>query len=508
MLTAVACASLLAVPATSAAGAANDSSSAKYDKNAVLLYGGGINDQGGVYFDPAKGIAKPVRAWMDLIYDTMIRQTPDRKGIPGLAVKWTTLDPATAEFTLRKGVTFSNGEPFTAAAVKAAWDRTRTSTTPNMPSEFLAISSIDAVGDDVVRVHFNGNFAQKFIDGAARDGQYTGVPAPAGIAAGNLNEKPIGAGPYMLEGYTPGQNFKLVRNPKFYDPKTQKLAGVEFIQVAPGTPSVAALQAHTVDLIWNLAPDPIPTIESTPGLAVVSFPGTRVNDIGLCATQGVFASKDARQAMQYAIDRKSINEAALDGVANPTDLVLTKTTPGYDASLDGTYKFDPKKAKALLKKAGVAPGTTIQALVATNPPQPAIAEIVQSNLKDVGLDMQITSTTNVSGDASRQPWDMNFVLALPSTLKLIFEPGAKAVNVCDYTNPEMSQALADANDTTKTPTDQKAAWSKLQKLLLDESPVIVSTDQPALAALTEETKGLTMIESPSGPVLYTVYKTK
>src|SRR5204862_76440 len=67
--------------------------------------------------------AQTPRMWMHLIYGTMIVQTEDETGAPGLATKWTAVDPQTVELTLRDGVKFSDGTPFNADAVKTAWDR-------------------------------------------------------------------------------------------------------------------------------------------------------------------------------------------------------------------------------------------------------------------------------------------------------------------------------------------------------------------------------------------------
>ena len=236
----------------------------KVDKAAVLRFGVPIEENGGVTFDPATPAqtGNPTgRIWQDLIYDTMIHNTPDGKGAPGLATKWTTPDPSTVELTLRDGVKFSDGSPLNAAAVKAAWDRTIASPRPNVTDEIKAISSIEAVGDNTVRIKLSKPLAKQFIDSELKNANFLAVPSPANIAAGTVNTKPVGAGPYMLDSYTTGK-LVLKKNPSFYDPKQQKLAGVEFDNMTQGPPAVSALQAGTVDLIWSIPPDSIQTLES------------------------------------------------------------------------------------------------------------------------------------------------------------------------------------------------------------------------------------------------------
>src|SRR5262245_1734950 len=119
---------------TAAAGGAAVPS-ARVDKSAVLRVGVPLAEQGGVFFDPANSTPSPyARMWIDLIYDTMIHNTPDGKGEPGLATKWESTDPQTVEVTLRSGVKFADGAAFNAAAVKAAWDRLLASNVSTIPA--------------------------------------------------------------------------------------------------------------------------------------------------------------------------------------------------------------------------------------------------------------------------------------------------------------------------------------------------------------------------------------
>src|SRR4029079_11602801 len=146
-------------------------------------------------------------------------------------------DPSTIELTLRDGVKFSDGSPFTAAAVKAAWDRSINSARPNKTDEIQAITSIEAVGDNTVRIKLSKPIAKQFIDSELKNANFLAVPSPANIAAGTVNTKPVGAGPYMLDSYTTGK-LVLKKNPSFYDPKAQKLAGIAVDNKTQGTPAV------------------------------------------------------------------------------------------------------------------------------------------------------------------------------------------------------------------------------------------------------------------------------
>ena len=399
---------------------------------------------------------------------------------------------------------FSDGAAFNAAVVKAAWDKLLSSTRPNLTADVKAIQSVEVVNDNTVRIHLKTPTAQTLIEGELRSANQLAVPSPN---ATNLESKPVGAGPYEFKSYTTGK-LTLTKNPTFYDKAAQKLAGIEFIQVGFGQPSVLALQGGTVDLVWQIPPDSVATIKGQSGLQVITLPSQRVFTLHTCTSDGPFASKEARQALQYAVDRKGIDAAALNGTGPPTQTPLAPSNPNYNKKLANTYKFDPKKAKALLKKAGLKPGTPVKMLTPSISPYTTIAEIVQSQLKDVGLDVQLDQTSDFGGTAVRAKPELSVASDDPALFSYIFSGDANVLNVCGYKNEKITAALTDARDASKTPAEQKAAWDTFQKTILDESPIIYTNLQGLLAAATTKVKGLEVINSPYGPQLNTVYMTK
>jgi ABC-type transport system substrate-binding protein len=503
------CAAALVVT-TGVSGASVAAQKQKIDKNAVLRFSLALADQGGVGFDPANMRPSPANnQFADGIYDVMIHDTPDGKGSPGLATKWTATDASTAELTLRQGVKFSDGTPFNAAAVKDAWTRAiAADQTTIEPPSVRAMTSVDAVNDNTVRVHFSQPIAQSFLDADVHHSAILGVPSPAAAAAGNLNSKPVGAGPYLLDSYVQDQKVVLKKNPAYWNPKAQLLAGIEYTQAGTGAPAINALQAGAADLIWGIPADAVQTLSNAPGIELTNIPGTRVLDIGLCATKGVFANKDARQAIQYALDRDAINEGAYSGNATPWQTVMGPTSPYYDKKLNQTYSHNVKKAKQLLAKAGVAPGTKITGLANSASPQPVLAEIVQAQLKDVGLDLQYNVTTNLVEDATRAQPDVLFVALDPQLMSLAFSGDPTVLNVCGYSNPQVKADVLTLQDSTASAAAKEKAAAEFQQTVLDESPVVVTILSPVTAAHTTKVHGIETITVPYGPNLNTVYMTK
>jgi peptide/nickel transport system substrate-binding protein len=311
----------------------------------------------------------------------------------------------------------------------------------------------------------------------------------------------------MLDSYQPGK-LTLTKNPTFYDPKSQKAGGFEFDEVTFGTPSVNAIQSGTVDMVWQVPPDSVQTLRSQNNLEVFAAPSQVLFVANLCPTTGPFASKTARQALQYAFDRKSINDGALADTGEPVSTLLTPSSPYYNKSLAKTYSYNPKKAKAMLKQAGIAPGTTIRAMAPPTAPYPVFADIVKAQLEKVGLDAEFVLPNDIGGELLRQAPELSITVQQPSLFSLALGGQRTALNVCGYKNDDIVNALTTANDSTKTPAEQQAAWDTLQKLVLDESTVIPLTTQGVVAVHTDKLKGLEVVNSPWGPQLDSVYMTK
>ncbi len=506
--TAALCATALVTTSTVSGAEVRTQKQSGIDKSAVIRMGIGVGDNGGSSFDPANSRPNPYNAeWMDLVYDVLIHDTPDGKGSPGLATKWSTPDPSTAELTLRSGVKFTDGTPLTAAAAKTAWEKLLAANLFTTPNDIKAISSIETPSDTSLKIHFNAPVAETFLANSTHHSWWLGIPSPTAAATGNLNTKPVGAGPYQLKDYVQDQKITLEKNPSYWDPKSQLAAGWEFIQASAGPPAVNALTAGTVDLIWSIPPDATETLKNNPNLTVTGLPGTRVFDIGLCATSGTFASKEARQAIQYAVDRDALNSGAMADTGLPWQTVIGPTSPYYNKKLNSTYKYDVKKAKALLKQAGIPEGTTIKGLASNSVPQPQFAEIVQDQLKKVGLNLEFAVATNLVDDANRQKPDVLFVGFDPSLWGFAFNQ-TSTLNICGWSNAQVTASIATMQDGSKTEAEKKAAADSMQKILLDESPDIITVLSPLTAASAKKVQGIQTIQNPYGPQLSTVYVTK
>ena len=302
---------------------------------------------------------------------------------PLLAESWT-MDPDGKSYTfkLRKGVKFSDGEPFDSAAVKFSFERAKDEKSTNKAkgAVFNNISSISAPDPHTVILTLNnadGNFL-------FRMGENTAVILHPKSAAGTAT-KPVGTGPYVLEDWKKGNSVTLARWDGYRDAKTIKLKRVTFRFINDPAARVAALLAGDIDGVPRLdAPQAVKQLQADKRFVV---------EIGSMAGKGImtinnkrkpFDDVRVRRALMHAIDRKAFIDGVLEGLAKPIGSHFAPTDAGY-LDLTGTYPYDPEKAKALLKEAGVA--TPLNVTLTLPPPQYARkgGEVVAAMLAKVGV---------------------------------------------------------------------------------------------------------------------------
>jgi peptide/nickel transport system substrate-binding protein len=306
---------------------------------------------------------------------------------PLLAESWgATPDGKTYTFRLRRGITYSDGAPFDAAAVKFSFERAKApgSTNKARKAVFDNISSI-AVPDahTVILVLNNADAVLPF-----RLGENTAVilhPNSAATAA----TQPVGTGPYKLDSWNKGSSITLAKWPGHRDAAKVKLNKVTFRFINDASAQVAALLAGDIDGMPRFA-----ALQ-----AIKQFQGDKrfTVEVGSTAGKGILAINNkrkpfddvrVRRALSHAIDRQAFIAGAQEGLGKPIGSHFAPTDLGY-LDLTKTYPFDPERAKALLKEAGVAPGL---AVTLTLPPPPYArkgGEIIAAQLARVGINAKI-----------------------------------------------------------------------------------------------------------------------
>lgn len=470
------------------------SSDVPIDTDAILRVGTLMSGLGGPMFDMAEHNQGLSTQWLDLIYDTMIRRTPD--GLePRLATDWQVLEDGTVlEITLRDGVLFQDGTAFDAAAVANAWNRPKPAV---QRTEVRAIESVEVVEPLKVRVTFSAPVAGDFINLTMTDPTFP-VPSPAALAeyGDDYVDHPVGAGPYAFDSYEEDQTIRLRRWDGYWKDDGQPLAGVDFLNIAPGAPAVTALASGQVDLVQISSKDKA-GVEAQ-GLAVTSQPGEATLGLVLCTTEPPFDDPDVRAAMAHLVDRDAINQGAVVGEGTPTDQIFVPGSPFFSDELADRYPFDPDQARTLWEDSGAETSVTLFTFV-QSASGGSPAEILQAQLADIGVDVEILTSPDTA-DVPRLDPDGLITAIRPTGLTPYFRPEASGgyVNWCGYQSDELEAALAVVSSGMANEDEVTEAWHGVSAALLDDLAVIWLVNEPMLVAHDDHVIGIERLRPLAG----------
>ncbi|WP_186760095.1 ABC transporter substrate-binding protein [Arthrobacter alpinus] len=337
-------------------------------------------------FTTTAGSAIP-QALMDNVYQGLLRIDQEGKIQPLLADSWElSPDRMTYTFKLHPGVTFSNGEAFTAEDVKFSIDRVKSDAwKSSVKAKMNVVQEVVAVSDTEVKVVLKQPSNAWLFDMGSRIGA---MFDPKGVD--DLANTPVGTGPYTVSSWKPGESMEMSARTDYWG-HAPKIKNATLRYFADATATTNALQSGDVDVVYNMqAPELLSSFEGKPEYQVIK--GTSTGEIILSMNNRAAPFNDVRvrQAVMYAIDRKAVMDTAWNGLGTLIGGPVPPTDAYYE-DLNGVFPFNPGKAKALLKEAGVE-NLDITFSVPTRPYATAVSEIVVSQLKDVGINAKIAST--------------------------------------------------------------------------------------------------------------------
>ena len=308
------------------------------------------------------------------LYDTLLQPTADGKGVsPGLATGYEVSDDGlTFTLTLRQGTKFSDGSPITAEDVKGSLDRARNPKNGIWAFIIDSIDSVEVKAPDKVALHlkhpdptlaaglatFNtGIMPQKLFEAAPGNTDEEKAKAFA--------EHPVGSGAFMFDSWQRGTQMVLKRNPYYWqmgeDGKPLPyLDEIDFPVIPDDATRILKLQAGEVDGAELIPYARVQDLKNDSNLNMALFPSTKVTFLTMNVrpqlkdgTANPLSDPRVRQALNDAVDKKALIKIVTFDVGAPVVSYMSSATPlVYDQG--PAYPYDPEKAKALLKEAGVA----------------------------------------------------------------------------------------------------------------------------------------------------------
>lgn len=298
------------------------------------------------------------------LFDFLVRMNDaGDEVIPCLATSWETVDETTWRLYLREGVKFSNGEAFNADDVIYTLDRIFEPDSGRTTYNLKVLESWEKTGEYTVDLHTKGvvvDMMTRLYDLAIIPNEYC-----ESVGEEEFGKNPVGTGPYKLEEWRTNDYISLVYNENYWGEQPE-CTKITFRSIPEISTRLAELMAGTIDIVVDLNPDYIDTVNGYEGYRAVTALSKRVPYIGidLLNDDSPVELKDVRvrQALNYAIDRDAIIENIYKGCAEKLATIWREDYVGYTDELSGpgnAYPYDPEKAKSLLAEAGYPNGFEI-----------------------------------------------------------------------------------------------------------------------------------------------------
>ena len=333
--------------------------------------------------DPTAGAAAAIAEVVQYnVLETLTKIRSDSSIAPLLAQSWTvTPDNKTWAFKLRPGVKFQNGEPFNAASVKFSLERAAAADSTNKDKAVFAnIVNLSATDDLTVVITLKNTNPDLLF----QLGQATAVIVEPKSAASN-HTQPVGTGPFRLESWTKGSNLVLTRWDGFRDAKSVALRRVTVRFISDAAAQVAALLAGDVDLFPRVSAARSLSQFKADKRFQVLVGGSRAKTIvAINNKKKPLDDVRVRRAIAMAIDRKQVVDAVADGFGTPIGSFYVPGAPGY-VDLTAVNAYNPDKARALLKEAGVSSPLALSLKLPPTPYARQGGEVIAAMLAKVGI---------------------------------------------------------------------------------------------------------------------------
>jgi peptide/nickel transport system substrate-binding protein len=429
------------------------------------------------------------------IYEPLVWFDDSMQLYPLLAESWEQVDSTTMRFKLRQGVTFHNGDPFNAEAVKYSLDKVLD---PNFPA-WMNFAMVDLIKEaiivddytvDIVTVAPTPSLLWRLT--------LLDMVNPAYAETPEMDQQPMGTGPYKFVEFTPSQSFVMERNEDYWG-KPGNFKGITARIIPESGTRLAALLAGEVQMINAVSPEMIEQIQASDNAILTTAPTARLVYVSLRNDRPPLDKAQVRQALNYAIDKETIVDTILQDIAVVAKSPLPPSLRGARADL--SYAYDPEKARQLLAEAGYAGEEIIFAVGRGRyPNDDQVGQAIAAYMQDVGVNVKFEQGewATFSAEARKgkeAPFDAFFqgwsADALDPVLMMTFlfqSPNTEART--SYANPTVDDLISEAALTTD-PAKVDELLSEAQSTVWDDAPFIFMYIPKEVLGISSNLKGFT-----------------
>lgn len=320
------------------------------------------------------------------VYEGLVKPDKDFVLQPSLAKEWKVIDDTTWEFKLNEGITFHDGAPFDAEAVKATFERLLDPATASPQREkFSMIKEVKVIDPTTVQFLLEYPYAPLLSILASQEG---GIISPKALAEDpeSLKEKPVGTGPFVFESWKSGQEISLTRNEDYWGEKPN-IDRVVFKVVPEDATRLAMIETGEAHINDQVPVTEIERIEASETMDLTRAEGLAVEFLGFNTQKAPLDDVRVRKAISHAIERESIISGVYNNVGTLANSAMSPKVFGYSENTKPA-EYDLNEAKKLLKEAG-AENLKISLLTSDRKERINMAEVIQSQLKGIGVEVEI-----------------------------------------------------------------------------------------------------------------------
>ncbi len=411
------------------------------------------------------------------VWDGLIARDPQTLALkPLLAASWKLVDDTTIEFELRPGITFHNGDAFSADDVVYTVQSILTDPTLAVPSNYAWLAGAEKIDDLHVRIKLKQVFPAAL--------EYIAVVMPIlphayreRVGVEGFSRFPVGTGPYRVSAAAPDR-IELSRFDGYFRQSPKGLPPIGRIvisQVDDAVAEVADLLAGRADWIWSYAPEKSAEISANPQVQEARAESMRLGYLSIDAAGRSGASSPltnlkVRQAIVAGIDRAKLGRDLLALGGRIPNAPCYPTQFGCDQLAAERVAYDPARAKALLVEAGYPDGfdTELVSYVLPQFAQGVAADLaaigIRAHISQLPLDMAVKRQAEGSAPLMLGSWGSYSINDVSAILPYFFGGGDN-----DYARvPELQELVAQGGATT-SPDKRRLAYSKAIRLIGDQA---------------------------------------
>lgn len=431
------------------------------------------------------------------VVDSLVGQAMDNRFTPWLAERWeVSSDRTRYTFHLRRGVTFSDGTPLDAAAVKYNFDRILDPKTTSSYAKSLLgpVDHVAAPDERTAIISYRQPFAP-LLQGLSLP--YLGIQSPDYLRkAKSTTNTIVGSGPFVLDAFTRGSGSRLSRRADYnWEPGYATHTGpahldaIVFKYLPEASVRLGALISDQLQAIDDVPPADFRSVEANDRLEVTTRENPGINrSLFLNTSKGPFADIRVRQAFQSAVDVASAVKLAYFGSLRPADNILSPSTLYYDPAVGSEWGLDLKKANRLLDEAGWtekdAAGIRtkdgqqlslrfVYDSAAVSASDVTLAQAIQFSVKKAGFDLQL-DPVDAGGYAARtaaNDYDIAsfyYVRAEPDILRTVFHSAyipPRGANVARVTSldEKLNEAVGVSGE------ERKRLYDEIQRQIIGQA---------------------------------------